>query len=308
MEVKVVFALFLISLASVSAASSLYGIVTTVAANETQTVVYTVSIDPKSGNFTFVGENFVNIGDSATFDGICGFDQKNEYLYYATDFESSFVFGMDVSNGQIRPPISAGALSTNAILYDQLNEQILLTLGYNGSGAIISFPSSPSAGSQEVYNFTSIGILPTDIFCQAIDNSKGVYYFVYYKGSSLNLGSFTISAPTDFKTTAWTCSDKNVPIFIDYDVTLAKFVGISTSTKGSDYYYYEIVNGKCDEKNLKLGGIVTCVTYDPTETALYFGYATNEGAALEIYNASSHQLSAVPTSDVLEDIQAAYSI
>jgi len=303
---QVVCVLFLVSVASVSGA--LYGILTGGGGNGTQTNVYTVAIDTTTGNFTIVAENFVNIGDSATYDGISAFDQKNEYLYYVTDFGSAFVFGVDVKNGLVRPPISTGAMGITAIEYDAGNEQLLLTSIYNettNEAYIISFPSDPSKSSKIVFNFTQHGVDANSVYRQTIDPSTDVYYLIYY-GSGLQLGQFTISDPNSFKSVAFPCAGGD-PIYINYDIKQAKFVGLMMNQKGTDYIYYEIADNKCTEINLKLGGIVTAVTYDPTATSLYFSWATNEGSAVEVYDTSSHQLSSFAVDDVLEDIEVAYS-
>ena len=43
---------------------------------------------------------------SATYDGIATYDQKNNYLYFSSDYEASFVYGLDIATKEILPPIS----------------------------------------------------------------------------------------------------------------------------------------------------------------------------------------------------------
>ena len=43
---------------------------------------------------------------SATYDGIATYDQKNNYFYFSSDYEASFVYGLDIATKEILPPIS----------------------------------------------------------------------------------------------------------------------------------------------------------------------------------------------------------
>jgi hypothetical protein len=43
------------------------------------------------------------------YDGISAFDQKNSIFYYTADFESSFLFAIDVHNASLLPPLSISA-------------------------------------------------------------------------------------------------------------------------------------------------------------------------------------------------------
>jgi len=301
--------LVLTFIASVQAA--LYGIVTGATGNETQSITYTVQVDSKTGNFTFLAENFLEIGDSAMYDGISAFDQTRGYLYYASDFESAFVFGVDVAKKQLRPPISISADGILSILYDHTYERLLITGQFGPSNAaIFTLPSNSSIGSELFFNFTSQSIAAADILTQTVSYDTSTYFYVIKNNSDLLLGHLTLDNPTWVKPGAFPCSALYIPFFISYDKNLTKFIGLSTNAKGSDYFYFEISStGKCGVSDLKLrGGLVTCTTYDPTATTLYFSYVDDDGSYLQVFNTVAHKMTQVNTPDVLSDIEASYQL
>jgi hypothetical protein len=63
----------------------------------------------------------VYVGSSLTYDGIASFDQQKNYLYYANDFEASFVYGVDLTKSEILPPVSINSDSINSYVFYLFN-------------------------------------------------------------------------------------------------------------------------------------------------------------------------------------------
>jgi len=94
----------------------IYGIVTDISGDNTLTIVETVAINPSTGDFDVLAQNIIYVGGSVFVDGIAAFDQKYQRLYFTTDFDSDFVYGVDVSSGAILPPISINSESIENFL------------------------------------------------------------------------------------------------------------------------------------------------------------------------------------------------
>jgi len=286
---------------------ALYGLITGFGGDSTQTVVLTVQVDPVTGNFTSIAENFIYVGSSATYDGISGFDQKNKYFYYATNFESAFVFGVDVIKGELLPPVSIGSEAVTSIDWDGTGNQLLINgLFLDESSAIFTLPySGPSV---ELINFTTMGI--TTIYATVLDWKKDIYYLAFYNDTSsqFEIGTFALAKPTAIVTTSLGCGAAIAPDFLFYDSANGILLGIGFNSTALAYKYFEVVAKKCTVTDLKLTGIVTSATYDPTVTTLYLGYVDSSGSSMISYNRVKKTLSKVSTLYVLEDLQASYAV
>lgn len=286
---------------------ALYGLITGFGGDNTQTVVLTVQVNPVTGNFTSIAENFIYVGSSATYDGISGFDQKNKYLYYATNFESAFVFGVDVTKGELLPPISIGSEAVTSIDWDGTGNQLLIDgLFVDDSSAIFTLPTS--GPSVELINFTAMGI--TTVYATVLDWKKAVYYLAFYNDSNSQffIGTFSLAKPTTIATTSLGCGGNIAPDFLFIDSASGILLGIGFNSTALAYKYFEVVAKKCTVTDLKLTGIVTSATYDPTATTLYLGYVDNDGSSLISYDRVKKVLSKVTTLYVLEDLQASYVV
>jgi hypothetical protein len=288
---------------------TLYGIITEFNGNNTQTVVYTVTVDPSTGKFTHVAENFIYIGSSATYDGIAAFDQKKNYLYYSTDFEASFVYGIDVTKGEILPPISINSETITSIDWDGKNQQLLiLGIFQDRSSAVYTFPySGPSV---LLINFTAQGInTPQTTF---LDWAKGMYYLVYFDAakSQYNLGSFPISSPKAVQSTPLNCGKTFSPDYLFLDSSSGILFGVGFDSSVSTYKYYTIKGTACTVSDIGLTGVVTAATYDPTKNILQMGYVDKATGPnmVTLDTASSKVVSKIPTQRVLEDLQVSYQV
>jgi len=266
-----------------------------------------VQVDPITGNFTSIAENFIYVGSSATYDGISGFDQKNKFFYYATNFESAFVFGVDVIKGELLPPVSIGSEAVSSIDWDGTGSQLLINgLFIDDSSAIFTLPTS--GPSVELINFTTMGV--TTIYATVLDWKKAVYYLAFYNDTSSQfaIGTFSLAKPTTIATTNLGCGGNIAPDFLFFDSASGILLGIGFNSSALAYKYFEVIATKCTVTDLKLTGIVTSATYDPTTTTVYLGYVDNTGSSLISYNRLKKILSKVSTMYVLEDLQASYMV
>jgi len=299
--------LFVVLLGLVSQGlGDLYGIVTDFEGDETQTVVLTVRVDPTTGNFTKISENFIYIGSSATYDGIAAYDQKNNYLYYSTDFESSFVFGIDVTKAELLPPISIGSEAVTSIDWDGTNQQLLINGFFaDQSSAIFTFPyAGPSV---ELINFTTKGISAAE--ATYLDWKKGIFYLAYYDGTQYQLGSFPIATPATISSAPLGCGAGLAPEFLFGDSATSALIGIGYNGTAKSYRYFTVVNKVCKVYDVGLTGIITAATYDPTKGLVYLGYVDDVGSSMVTLNAATMKVaSKIATVRVLEDLQVTYTL
>jgi len=287
---------------------ALYGIVPATSGEGSQTTLFTVEVDPSTGNFTKIAENIVYVGASGTINGLSTFDQVNQIIYFSTDYDSSYVFGVDVTNGDLVSPISISASYIATIKWDGTNSQLLITGNFPvGNQAIITLPET--GPSEELLNYTQLGY---DVYPPAtIDQEKGVYYFAYFDDVTqvYNIGAFAIDTPDKIATAPLTCGSDPTsfdPVAFFFDSTLGKLLGFAYNTTEDSYVYFEFTNGSCNVASFGLPGTVTCGTYDPTTTTLYLGYTSQSGNSLLILDTKTLTFTQVPTTGTLSDLQVSY--
>eukprot|EP00026_Physarum_polycephalum_P004344 Phypoly_transcript_04362.p1 GENE.Phypoly_transcript_04362~~Phypoly_transcript_04362.p1 ORF type:complete len:308 (+),score=37.74 Phypoly_transcript_04362:1240-2163(+) len=300
--------IFMIVVGICNVTGTLYGIITDLAANGTQTVVWTVQVDPVKGTFTKVAENLVYVGSSASYDGIASYDQQKNYLYYSSDFDASFVYGVDIAKGEILPPVSINSESVNSIEWDGKNQQLLILGEFaDQSSAVYTFPYTGS--SVELINFTAQGIsAPQTTY---LDWAKGIYYFIYSAnaGVQFKLGSFPISSPKSIQTTALNCGSGFSPDFLFLDSTSNVLFGVGYDSDAKTTKYYTIKDTTCSLVSIGLTGITTAATYDPTSRVLYLGFVDQTNTLMVTLNVATQAvISQVPVQRTLEDLQVSYKV
>jgi len=288
--------------------AKVYGLVYETGGQGTQTILAVVDINITSGKSKPIAETTIYVGPSITLDGISTFDQKNQILYYATDYDSAFVFGVAVTSGDLRPPISVGAEVVESLDWDQTNNQLLIHgIWRDKSQAVVTYPAN--GPSKELVNFTDSGI--TTIYSTAVDNKKGVYYFASYNESTsiFEIGSFAIAAPKTITKFKFACGGTAfyAPNHLFFDSNSGKLLGIGYNETAKAHSYFEIIAGKCTPKPLALTGIVVSAAYDPTTTTLYLGYASDVGAII-IYDTTKHTFTQVTIEGVPLDVQVSFPI
>jgi len=285
---------------------ALYGLQFTYQGEGSQVVLNTVEIDPVTGAFRDVADALVMVGGGATYDGLSGFHQKKQIFYFATDYESTFVFGVNVTDGRLRPPIAIPFKFVDTITYDSGNNQILLHGELeDGSNILVTYPDV--GPSKLLLNFTEWGF--GTIYSTAVDNKNGVFYFAAYNATSegFEIGFFFLATPSKVSRAWVDCGGKFYlnHLFYDSNGGAGRLVGVGYNATAEEYFFFEIVSGKCTTKSLNLDGIIIAATYDPTIFTLYLSYT---GSAIIKYNTISRTISQLPIDGMLVDVQVSYKV
>jgi len=307
---------FVILIASCCSQNPLYGVVTEFAANLTETTVYTVKVF-QNGTTENVVENFRYLGGSIAYDGISTFDQRNKILYYAVNFESAFVYAVDVVRGNLVAPISIGATWIENLEWDPKFDDIYAEAVYVDSdtqqitAAVVSFSTNSSSPTRVVANLTELGI--ENVGETALDWNSGIYYLTYLNSSTAipYLGSFLLnSAKTSFSTFRLDCGGFSID-FLSFEPNSNTLIGVGVIGSPSLKYSIlsiEIPSGKCSSKPIEVNGVITASSYDPTISTIYIGVAPDRSPQLYSYSLKTSKLSSVPTTYILEDVQASYQL
>lgn len=285
--------LLLVASASLQTGATLYGVVTEFTL--TETLLWTVEFDG-FGNVRNVTEDVVYAGASATVDGISTFDKTGQRYFWATDFESTFVYSVDVKRKQFLPPLDVGASSIISLNYDAVKQRLLVL--FEGRNAIY-------LGEYGVGTFRIVFQLPTQfnshyIMTSSLDELRQRYYLVADVGSTpkyevavfdLMTGKLLSQVPLDNTT----CGDF-YPQYFFFDPASGNLLGAAEEFANSKiYYFYTVLNptrGTCVKTALAIPtGIVTCWTYDPKNSLLYLADATDSGAFLLNYNTKTRTMS-----------------
>lgn len=291
----------------------LYGITTSFGASNTQTLLQTVIVDIKYGNFTVLTQNVVYVGSSKSTDGISTFDQKNQRFYYATNFNSDFVYAVNVTDGDLLAPISVASVGITTLDWDFGNNQLLVNAYFSAtSNMLITIPFDPTLPSKRLIDLTQAGL--TTIRATTIDYYNELYYVVYENQTSqiTYVASFYLYNPKNITTAKLSCATGPfypTRMFFDYKAKIIRGIGYDITAKVYNYYEYAPSTGTCTTKPIGLPSIVSA-TYDPTTNTLYMGHAAAAGASdLLVYDASKYVLvNTVPTAHLLSDVAISYSM
>jgi len=283
----------------------LYATVTEFGGKDTETIVYTAVVDPKTGTWSNIVETLVYAGSSATADGISTVDTDNDIVYYATDFEVPFIYATDVKNSLLKAPISLPVYAIARLDYDNVNKR-LLALVYDIKKAPILISYSRSSPVTTIFSFAPFGIP----YSTAVDAATQTYYFVAVNGSQWYLHSFNLGSPSKVNSYPLTLAPGDYPSYLVYDAKRQTLFGVAENFKPSLNYKLLTMttNGKVVEKSIatKAFGIATCFTYDPLTHTLYMGWAPNGPGQLYTLDVTTNTVTNVatlPGGIVLEDIE-----
>lgn len=295
--------LLLFSLVAFQVNATLYGLVFTNGGD--LNYIETVEIGP-GGNFTKIAQNFVSVGGMLSMTGISSFDEQSGVMYFVTDFEAPFVYGVDVNKGQVLPPMFIFLLSISHIVADPVGQQLLITgLYYNHTYAITSVPYHGGV-AKEVFNSTLHNVKHPRV--STLDSKSGIYYLAYlgHDGKEY-LGQFSLSEPENFKATPYPCQGY-LPYHLSYDEFIGGLVGYTFSKLGGPNYYFEIVDGKCSMSQIPAHGIPGTATYDPTNGQMHIAYSNKTGSFLGTYTAKTQSFTSVPTASSIFNLGVSYKV
>jgi len=313
MRVACLFLLAFVIIQIYGAKLGLYGIITDFGGANTETIVYTVQINPTTGQWIRIVKNFIYVGGSGTYDGISGYDSDKDVLYYATDFATPFLYSSDLKNQVLLPPIDLGLKAVLTIDYDKSLKRLLVYgMLPNGLGLMTYSTSGGASGLLSVLTeYTSIA-------ATAVNSMAQLFYVVGTNSSSPNLGIIDLNNPSQLKSNFPMKCNFTFPYGIElntlyYDELDNKLFCIAVSNSPSLKYWVAevgISNGNCVAYPIDTGifGIATAFTYDQITKVMWFGFAPNGPGRLYGYDTKAHKVvSNFEFGDtVLEDLQVTY--
>lgn len=262
---------------------TLYGVVLGLRDQSTETALFTVTVDPATGNETRVATNVIYTGSSLAVTGLSTFDQDSSCLYFSTNFQGAFVYGTDTYNEVPLAPLSLGADRIVTIDYDGENGELLVGAYYADSDTTVvwGIPDDTTQAVYKLIDLTEVG-LPNNIVDSALDDKVGRYYIAYENPSngSYSIASFDTNNPKYIDTAEFACQ-KVGPNFIFYDTKLEQLLGVASV--GGQYFYFSTYNGTCSLHPLPAGTIASA-DYDPTTHLLYASLLSSTANQIVTFN------------------------
>eukprot|EP01112_Ceratiomyxa_fruticulosa_P001928 TRINITY_DN12079_c0_g1_i1.p1 TRINITY_DN12079_c0_g1~~TRINITY_DN12079_c0_g1_i1.p1 ORF type:complete len:317 (-),score=40.67 TRINITY_DN12079_c0_g1_i1:41-991(-) len=289
----------------------LYGLISDFSNNYTTTTLNIVEVDTNTGNFTYLMEAFAYLGSSLTYTGISTFDQKRGNLYFSDNFESHFIFSVNVDTPALGFPISIPTIWVQSIVYDYQRDNIYVVAGFetlNYTVLVYLMQISLNGGlCGMLLNMTEVGI--GFLYGQStMDYTTGTYYLI----ADTSFASFNVENPTDVTTATVLCNDFST-VFLGYDYKTDSLIGVGLGTKRQIYAFlrFDISSSEvtCTATKIAFGveGLAMSYSFDPTEEILYIGFAPNPGGnELAIYDINANTVTMKKTPWILADIQVTY--
>jgi len=292
-----------------SGEAALYGIVTAFGANFSEVLLETVQIDLDTGAYAELSVNVVYVGESITIDGISTFDQKNQRLYYSTNFDSDFVYGVDVVSHELLAPISINSESIISLDWDGGKGQLVIN-GYFEDRSEASFvvPSNPAFPARKWLNLTQQGIGET--FCTALNYVQGYFYVVHLNqtNKSVYITDFIFDSPSPkpYNNLRLSCGTGNFyPDYLFTDPKRARLVGFGYT--GNGFKFFQIAAAACTLGTQNFPGIITAATFDPTTATIYLAYIEKYSYIVSFDTVSlTSKLIKVPSA--LSDLEVSYTV
>eukprot|EP00026_Physarum_polycephalum_P011753 Phypoly_transcript_11996.p1 GENE.Phypoly_transcript_11996~~Phypoly_transcript_11996.p1 ORF type:complete len:344 (+),score=68.02 Phypoly_transcript_11996:68-1033(+) len=287
--------------------STLWGVVLN--GNEEGVEVDTATVDPTSGEIKNQMEVFRYLGGAAMYDGCSVLDTKNQVLYFAVDFQSSFIFAVDIKNNQILPPISIpGDTYVSHLAWDEKEGRLFALAGFGPVNAyVIMFAADGSLPTTAIANLSSPGYRYFEF--AAYDWSNQNYYFSYYSNYTQYVGYFPVDGSfDDRKSFQISCPFSNTTLHhLYYDNTHSNLIAI-VDIGNNEFFFLTMdpTGGSCVSAPLNMGTspIIMAATYDTSKLILYISVAYNGGNSMVYtYDVQSKQLSSVVVNNALSDIQ-----
>jgi len=268
---------------------TLYSMVTEFSGSKTETIVWVVSIDMKTGRVTNNTEAFVIAGSSATIDGISTFNQNKGIYYMATDYIVAFLYSANVATKTLLPTIYTYASYIGQLTWDPDTGNIL-QLGAYSNGMFVSeisqqrdrtvfqVPSTFNAG------YIMVGTV-----------NAGTYYLAGKIGSTSDptYGLLSVNVSTGAIIQQVPISPSTCTIFPQrFFFYQGSIIGGALAFDKSELFYYFVKinpsNGVCTKTSLVVPtGVVTCWTFDTTRNRVIFAEAVSTGSYLHFFDVTT---------------------
>jgi len=297
-----------------AAKTYLYGIITDVEGDGTETIVHTVQIDPTNAQWMRIVKNFVYVGGSGTYDGISGFDSDKEVLYYATDFSTPFLYSSDLKNQLLLAPISLGFTSVLTIDYDSKLQRLLIYGALKDGYGLVSYSTAGGKAAllSRLAEYKSVA-------STIVDSENQLYYVIGTNTTTWNFGVIDLADPDSLKASFNLKCNFTYPYSFElntlyYDSDTQNLLAVAVSNSGSLAYWIAVIpidgQGSCIAYPMKpkVFGIGTCFTYDQVTKMLWFGFAPNGPSQLIQYDVANLKIVnefEFSNQCVLEDLQVA---
>jgi len=316
LQMNVIFALLLISVCYAQK-FGLYGIITDFAADDTETVVRTVIVDPTSGQTLRIITNFIYVGGSATYDGISALDSDTNQFYYVTDAASAFLWNVDLAKESLLPTISLYFDYVGSLTYDNANQRLLVwgeatdpnTKKLNNY--LISYPTGANTGKASLVTQFPF----QQIAGSVVDSKNQIYYFVALNNSKEYIGKYDMTTNKLSDLIVPTCNITDQWYFAYDSINFDPIRGLTAVAEKANplsYFYVTLdISGGCVAHAITPSqfGIGTCFSFDPKGPNLYMGWAPNGPGKVITYNTQTYSVTnevALSSGFVLEDITVAY--
>jgi len=241
--------------------------------------VYTVKVNTQTGSLERVVGNFLYLtGFSETYDGISGYDQDQDIIYYSTDTDSAFVYSADVHNQQLIAPISLGATAVLKMVYDSLNKRMIFTIVANRQLNMVAWSTIGSG-----YNLLNSRISQFDVEYYVdgtLDSKNQLYYMMFGNSTGMGWATFSTSSPNSpISSGTLNCGVPGLVLnYIVYDPILSTIHGVGENASPTlKYFLIQITPGsyRCTAQPIKTQefGIATAFSFLPSTHTLYVAWA-----------------------------------
>jgi len=260
----------------------LYGILTIVGGENTETIVQTVSIDLSSGNVNTLVTNFIYAGSSLTYDGISTLDDKKENLYYATDAASAFIYSANVRENKLNPPIDVGAVSILDLKMDTQSSTLYIEFADADNSVLIATYSTNGGPATLLANLTDVLLSEGgEIGQSTLDTTNNIWYFISYTSSGELINTVSLTNLTATSSPLSTACQKAFS-FLFFDSSSNQLYGILELIRsGKVHYSFATLSpsGECTESAIthEPYGIITAFSYSPYSNNVYYGLAGDSG-------------------------------
>jgi len=261
---------------------SLYGIVVNINQGD-ELVVQTVYVNSSTGNFTYLLTNFIfTTGFSITAGGITTLDEETGMLFYATDFEDSFIWTALVTGvPSLQAPIDIGAYSITDLKTDTKGRRLYIEFEDQYFNAYLAVYYLNGSGASLLNNFTTtfngkVGIGASTL---GVSNEKWFFIVVPESGdqklAALNL---TDQKMVEHKLNGNCQIAEGGFSFLFYENKLKSLWGIQENFANETLTYYVTSFSKnftsCTQSLLDMEfGIILTSAYSPVTGNLYFSLA-----------------------------------
>jgi len=243
--------------------------------------VYTVKVNTKTGSLERIVGNFLYLtGFSETYDGISGYDQDQDIIYYSTDTDSAFVYSADVQSQSLIAPISLGATDVIKLVYDSLNKRMIFTIVSNRQLNTVAW-STIGSGYQPLNS--RVSQFDVEYYVDGtLDSKNQIYYMMFGNSTGMGWASFsTASSNSPISSGTIRCQVPGLNLnYIVYDPVLGTIHGVGENQSPSlKYFLVQITPGSwtCTAQPIKTQefGIATAFSFLPSTHTLYVAWAPN---------------------------------